>query len=158
MLTFCFQIRILEVPESCNGVARFTFDYLCGRPVVCLPWHLYVVLYIPFDLFIFFTFYFRCTLEKRERIITMSIWHGSLPGKLLVLWSFETNIQHFLSMRSTSSCELWEQLTRYFVSVIHSKYGKESQCLIVYCEAYIICCLLTNAILRAFCKSTTLLH
>ncbi|KAF8389103.1 hypothetical protein HHK36_025788 [Tetracentron sinense] len=25
--------RILEVPESCNGVARFTFDYLCGRPV-----------------------------------------------------------------------------------------------------------------------------
>uniref|UniRef100_A0A5B7ANM5 Putative ATPase N2B isoform X1 n=1 Tax=Davidia involucrata TaxID=16924 RepID=A0A5B7ANM5_DAVIN len=25
--------RILEVPESCDGVARFTFDYLCGRPV-----------------------------------------------------------------------------------------------------------------------------
>ncbi|KAK9946024.1 hypothetical protein M0R45_011507 [Rubus argutus] len=25
--------RKLEVPESCNGVARFTFDYLCGRPV-----------------------------------------------------------------------------------------------------------------------------
>ncbi|GLT43676.1 hypothetical protein SLA2020_176110 [Shorea laevis] len=25
--------RTLEVPESCNGVARFTFDYLCGRPV-----------------------------------------------------------------------------------------------------------------------------
>ncbi|RZC53742.1 hypothetical protein C5167_012604 [Papaver somniferum] len=25
--------RYLEVPESCNGVARFTFDYLCGRPV-----------------------------------------------------------------------------------------------------------------------------
>lgn len=25
--------RTLEVPESCNGVARFTFDHLCGRPV-----------------------------------------------------------------------------------------------------------------------------
>ncbi|KAK9279281.1 hypothetical protein L1049_012960 [Liquidambar formosana] len=25
--------RTLEVCESCNGVARFTFDYLCGRPV-----------------------------------------------------------------------------------------------------------------------------
>ncbi|KAL4195146.1 hypothetical protein AMTRI_Chr05g63100 [Amborella trichopoda] len=25
--------RTLEVPESCNGVSRFTFDYLCGRPV-----------------------------------------------------------------------------------------------------------------------------
>ncbi|XP_021275715.1 lactation elevated protein 1 isoform X2 [Herrania umbratica] len=25
--------RKLEVPESCNGVARFTFEYLCGRPV-----------------------------------------------------------------------------------------------------------------------------
>ncbi|XP_062100792.1 uncharacterized protein LOC133806711 isoform X2 [Humulus lupulus] len=25
--------RMLEVPESCNGVARFTFEYLCGRPV-----------------------------------------------------------------------------------------------------------------------------
>ncbi|KAI3977655.1 hypothetical protein MKX01_004188, partial [Papaver californicum] len=23
----------LEVPESCYGVARFTFDYLCGRPI-----------------------------------------------------------------------------------------------------------------------------
>lgn len=26
-------IRTVEVPESCNGVARFTFEYLCGRPV-----------------------------------------------------------------------------------------------------------------------------
>ncbi|KAF6151164.1 hypothetical protein GIB67_037372 [Kingdonia uniflora] len=25
--------RMLEVPESCNGIARFTFEYLCGRPV-----------------------------------------------------------------------------------------------------------------------------
>ncbi|KAI7754991.1 hypothetical protein M8C21_016355 [Ambrosia artemisiifolia] len=25
--------RSLEVPESCNGVAKFTFEYLCGRPV-----------------------------------------------------------------------------------------------------------------------------
>ncbi|XP_058113184.1 protein AFG1 isoform X3 [Magnolia sinica] len=25
--------RMLEVHESCNGVARFTFDYLCGRPL-----------------------------------------------------------------------------------------------------------------------------
>ncbi|KAL5729556.1 peroxisome-assembly ATPase [Ranunculus cassubicifolius] len=25
--------RMLEVPESCNGVARFSFEYLCGRPV-----------------------------------------------------------------------------------------------------------------------------
>eukprot|EP01018_Ginkgo_biloba_P021069 Gb_14272 [translate_table: standard] len=25
--------RILEVPKSCNGVARFTFDQICGRPV-----------------------------------------------------------------------------------------------------------------------------
>lgn len=25
--------RMLEVPQSCNGVARFTFEYLCGRPV-----------------------------------------------------------------------------------------------------------------------------
>ncbi|XP_062164195.1 uncharacterized protein LOC133870928 isoform X1 [Alnus glutinosa] len=25
--------RKLEVPESCEGVARFTFDYLCGQPV-----------------------------------------------------------------------------------------------------------------------------
>ncbi|KAJ9555024.1 hypothetical protein OSB04_009638 [Centaurea solstitialis] len=25
--------RTLEVPESCNGVAKFTFEYLCGRPV-----------------------------------------------------------------------------------------------------------------------------
>ncbi|KAM7459479.1 hypothetical protein LguiA_036473 [Lonicera macranthoides] len=25
--------RTLEVPESCNGVARFTFEHLCGRPV-----------------------------------------------------------------------------------------------------------------------------
>ncbi|KAL3844302.1 hypothetical protein ACJIZ3_001705 [Penstemon smallii] len=25
--------RTLEVFESCNGVARFTFEYLCGRPV-----------------------------------------------------------------------------------------------------------------------------
>jgi predicted ATPase len=23
----------VEVPESCSGVARFTFEYLCGRPV-----------------------------------------------------------------------------------------------------------------------------
>lgn len=26
--------RILEVPESCHGVARFTFEYLCGQPVL----------------------------------------------------------------------------------------------------------------------------
>ncbi|KAJ4826572.1 hypothetical protein Tsubulata_008522 [Turnera subulata] len=25
--------RTLEAPESCNGVAKFTFDYLCGRPL-----------------------------------------------------------------------------------------------------------------------------
>ncbi|XP_026666106.2 putative ATPase N2B isoform X2 [Phoenix dactylifera] len=25
--------RSLEVPESCNGIARFNFEYLCGRPV-----------------------------------------------------------------------------------------------------------------------------
>ncbi|KAF5201916.1 Afg1-like atpase [Thalictrum thalictroides] len=25
--------RVLEVPESCNGIARFSFEYLCGRPV-----------------------------------------------------------------------------------------------------------------------------
>ncbi|KAL5850310.1 hypothetical protein ACOSQ4_008323 [Xanthoceras sorbifolium] len=25
--------RTLEVPQSCGGVARFTFEYLCGRPV-----------------------------------------------------------------------------------------------------------------------------
>ncbi|CAH9073281.1 unnamed protein product [Cuscuta epithymum] len=25
--------RTLEVPQSCNGVARFTFEYLCGRPI-----------------------------------------------------------------------------------------------------------------------------
>ncbi|CAI9096677.1 OLC1v1032875C1 [Oldenlandia corymbosa var. corymbosa] len=25
--------RTLEVPQSCNGIARFTFEYLCGRPV-----------------------------------------------------------------------------------------------------------------------------
>lgn len=25
--------RALEVPESCNGIARFNFEYLCGRPV-----------------------------------------------------------------------------------------------------------------------------
>ncbi|CAI8594427.1 unnamed protein product [Vicia faba] len=25
--------RTLEVPESCEGVGRFTFDYLCGRPL-----------------------------------------------------------------------------------------------------------------------------
>ncbi|GAB2275515.1 hypothetical protein Dimus_010272 [Dionaea muscipula] len=25
--------RTLDVPESCEGVARFSFDYLCGRPV-----------------------------------------------------------------------------------------------------------------------------
>lgn len=25
--------RTLEVPECCNGVARFSFEYLCGRPV-----------------------------------------------------------------------------------------------------------------------------
>lgn len=26
-------VRTLEVPQSCNGVARFTFEYLCGQPV-----------------------------------------------------------------------------------------------------------------------------
>ncbi|KAF9681221.1 hypothetical protein SADUNF_Sadunf06G0202800 [Salix dunnii] len=25
--------RLLDVPESCNGVAKFTFEYLCGRTV-----------------------------------------------------------------------------------------------------------------------------
>ncbi|XP_061966342.1 uncharacterized protein LOC133690147 [Populus nigra] len=25
--------RVLDVPESCNGVAKFTFEYLCGRMV-----------------------------------------------------------------------------------------------------------------------------
>lgn len=25
--------RTLEVPQSCNGVARFSFEYLCGRPL-----------------------------------------------------------------------------------------------------------------------------
>lgn len=25
--------RTLEVPESCNGLAKFTFEYLCSRPV-----------------------------------------------------------------------------------------------------------------------------
>ncbi|XP_019056869.1 PREDICTED: lactation elevated protein 1 isoform X2 [Tarenaya hassleriana] len=25
--------RVMKVPESCNGVGRFTFEYLCGRPV-----------------------------------------------------------------------------------------------------------------------------
>lgn len=25
--------RSLEIPQSCNGVARFDFEYLCGRPV-----------------------------------------------------------------------------------------------------------------------------
>ncbi|XP_031286388.1 putative ATPase N2B [Pistacia vera] len=29
--------RTLEVPQSCNGVARLTFEYLCGRPVLDLP-------------------------------------------------------------------------------------------------------------------------
>ena len=36
------SIRKLEVPESCNGVARFAFDFLCGQPVLCLSlyyWH-----------------------------------------------------------------------------------------------------------------------
>ncbi|KAJ9702559.1 hypothetical protein PVL29_004340 [Vitis rotundifolia] len=28
--------RTLEVPESCNGVGRFKFNYLCGRPVLFL--------------------------------------------------------------------------------------------------------------------------
>jgi predicted ATPase len=29
--------RYLEIPKSCNGVARFDFEYLCGRPVIsCL--------------------------------------------------------------------------------------------------------------------------
>lgn len=28
-----YNIRTVEVPESCKGVARFTFEYLCGRPV-----------------------------------------------------------------------------------------------------------------------------
>lgn len=32
----CVFTRTLEVPESCNGVARFTFEHLCGRPVSCL--------------------------------------------------------------------------------------------------------------------------
>ncbi|XP_021752217.1 uncharacterized protein C115.02c-like [Chenopodium quinoa] len=25
--------RSLDVPQSCNGVAHFSFEYLCGRPV-----------------------------------------------------------------------------------------------------------------------------
>jgi len=25
--------RSIEIPQSCNGVARFDFEYLCGRPV-----------------------------------------------------------------------------------------------------------------------------
>lgn len=29
--------RVLDVPESCNGVAKFTFEYLCGRMVWNLP-------------------------------------------------------------------------------------------------------------------------
>ncbi|XP_027329869.1 AFG1-like ATPase isoform X2 [Abrus precatorius] len=27
------SVMTLEVPESCQGVARFTFEYLCGRPL-----------------------------------------------------------------------------------------------------------------------------
>ena len=26
--------RSLEIPQSCSGVARFDFEYLCGRPVI----------------------------------------------------------------------------------------------------------------------------
>ena len=26
--------RYIEIPQSCNGVARFDFEYLCGRPVI----------------------------------------------------------------------------------------------------------------------------
>jgi hypothetical protein len=26
--------RSIEIPQSCNGVARFDFEYLCGRPVI----------------------------------------------------------------------------------------------------------------------------
>ncbi|ONM11642.1 ATPase [Zea mays] len=29
--------RSIEIPQSCNGVARFDFEYLCGRPVISQP-------------------------------------------------------------------------------------------------------------------------
>lgn len=32
----CVFTRRLEVLESCNGVARFTFEHLCGQPVCCM--------------------------------------------------------------------------------------------------------------------------
>ncbi|PIA65637.1 hypothetical protein AQUCO_00100860v1 [Aquilegia coerulea] len=32
-ISVMFGSRVLEVPESCNGIARFSFEYLCGRPV-----------------------------------------------------------------------------------------------------------------------------
>nr|QPF69889.1 hypothetical protein [Gymnosphaera saxicola]QPF69890.1 hypothetical protein [Gymnosphaera sp. ZYZ-2020b]QPF69891.1 hypothetical protein [Gymnosphaera sp. ZYZ-2020b] len=33
LLLLCLCCRTLEVPESCNGVARFSFEQICDKPV-----------------------------------------------------------------------------------------------------------------------------
>ena len=45
-------IRTLKVPESCNGVARFNFNYLCGRPVLFLPLYEFIILFSLLLLFL----------------------------------------------------------------------------------------------------------
>ncbi|MCD7446625.1 hypothetical protein HAX54_012110 [Datura stramonium] len=62
--------RSLEVPESCNGVARFTFDYLCGRPLgaadyiaVAKSYHTVFISDIPIMS--------MCIRDKARRFITL---------------------------------------------------------------------------------------
>lgn len=58
----------MEVPESCSGVARFTFEYLCGRPVgaadyiaVAKNYHTIFISEIP-----------AMSMEIRDKVIIIS--------------------------------------------------------------------------------------
>lgn len=81
--------RTLEVPECCNGVARFCFEYLCGRPVWCL-----------FFSSQYFVYSYYLLVHESWRKITILI-HGKMRDSFISYsnsqnWNMLTDISQYI--------------------------------------------------------------
>ncbi|GMP94573.1 hypothetical protein CsSME_00043995 [Camellia sinensis var. sinensis] len=106
--------RMLEVPQCCNGVARFKFDYLCGRPVgaadyiaIAKNYHTVFISDIPmmsmrirdkarrFITLIDELYNHHCSLFCSAAASIDDLFHGTEEGTLFDLESFqfETEIE-----------------------------------------------------------------